>query len=495
MKNLHVLLMVSLLTCAGGVAIAQDLDAGLKAAQAGDFQTALKEWKPLADQGHAYAQYNLGIMYANGYGVPEDDAEAVRWYRLAADQGHAGAQYNLGLKYANGEGVLQDNVTAHMWFNIAGANGDEDGRDNREKIEWKMTPADISEAQKRARIYMASIEIALTTVTLERDALLARVESSDADSQSASARLASAQEALAVALAEADALRAGLGDEDELRKLLASALAAKLAAEQQSDSQMTAAEQRDVLLATAKAALSREEALSAEGLRKVALLNEQIAAVRAQLGSLASILDAADARHEDSQVEITNLSARLNAALARVASEERRRARLEEAERIRLEEEAWQLARYRSEFFGEIREILGDREGVRIVGDRFVFSSEVLFESASTKLADGGKAQIERVVQILDDVAGAIPPEIDWVIRVDGHTDTTALSGTGRYRDNWELSQARALSVVRYMTEELGFPATRLAATGFGEFQPVALGDSPEALAQNRRIELKLTER
>ena len=192
MKNLHVLLMVSLLTCAGGVAIAQDYDAGLKAAQAGDFQTALKEWKPLADQGDADAQNNLGAMYAdgegvveddaeaarwyrlaadqglaaaqvflgamyaNGRGVPEDDAEAVRWYRLAADQGHAGAQNNLGVMYYNGEGVLQDNVTAHMWFNIAGANGDEDGRDNREKIERKITPADISEAQKRARICMAS---------------------------------------------------------------------------------------------------------------------------------------------------------------------------------------------------------------------------------------------------------------------------------------------------------------------------------------------------
>ena len=192
MKNLHVLLMVSLLTCAGGVAIAQDYDAGLKAAQAGDFQTALKEWKPLADQGHADAQYNLGlmydygrgvveddaeavrwfrlaadqghayaqlslgVMYADGRGVPEDDAEAVRWLRLAADQGLAGAQHRLGLMYANGRGVLQDNVTAHMWFNIAGANGAEDGRDDREKIEWKMTPADISEAQKRARICMAS---------------------------------------------------------------------------------------------------------------------------------------------------------------------------------------------------------------------------------------------------------------------------------------------------------------------------------------------------
>ena len=192
MKNLHVLLMVSLLTCAGGVAIAQDYDAGLKAAQAGDFQTALKEWKPLADQGDACAQYNLGLMYADGEGVPEDDAEAARWYRLAADQGLAGAQRNLGLMYANGRGVPeddaeavrwyrlaadqgladaqhnlgvmyadgrgvpQDNVTAHMWFNIAGANGDEDGRDNREIIERKMTPFYVSEAQKRARICMAS---------------------------------------------------------------------------------------------------------------------------------------------------------------------------------------------------------------------------------------------------------------------------------------------------------------------------------------------------
>ena len=163
MKNLHVLLMVSLLTCAGGVAIAQDYDAGLKAAQAGDFQTALKEWPPI--RGTPDAQYNLGWMYANGEGVPEDDAEADALVpagrrsggrrRPAQPPRPADVQHNLGVMY-NGEGVLQDNVTAHMWFNIAGANGAEDGRDNREIIERKMTPADISEAQKRARICMAS---------------------------------------------------------------------------------------------------------------------------------------------------------------------------------------------------------------------------------------------------------------------------------------------------------------------------------------------------
>ena len=123
MKNLHVLLMVSLLTCAGGVAIAQDYDAGLKAAQAGDFQTALKEWKPLADQGLAGAQYNLGWMYANGRGVPEDDAEAARWYRLAADQGHANAQYNLGWMYASGRGVPEDDAEAVRWLRLAADQG------------------------------------------------------------------------------------------------------------------------------------------------------------------------------------------------------------------------------------------------------------------------------------------------------------------------------------------------------------------------------------
>ena len=123
MKNLHVLLMISLLTFAGGVAIAQDYDAGLKAAQADDFQTALKEWKPLADQGHAGAQVFLGVMYANGEGVPEDDAEAVRWYRLAADQGLADAQVFLGMMYANGEGVPEDDAEAARWLRLAADQG------------------------------------------------------------------------------------------------------------------------------------------------------------------------------------------------------------------------------------------------------------------------------------------------------------------------------------------------------------------------------------
>ena len=132
---------------------------------------------------------------------------------------------------------------------------------------------------------------------------------------------------------------------------------------------------------------------------------------------------------------------------------------------------------------------------MRVVGDRFVFSSEVLFQPGAADLAPEGKAQIARVAETFTELADKIPPQIDWILRVDGHTDNVPLLGTGAFRDNWELSQARALSVVRYMIDELGFPPYRLAATGFGEFRPVAEGDSPEARAANRRIELKLTER
>jgi len=131
---------------------------------------------------------------------------------------------------------------------------------------------------------------------------------------------------------------------------------------------------------------------------------------------------------------------------------------------------------------------------VQIVGDRFVFSSEVLFAPGSAQLSAGGQEQIAGVVEILSEVASEIPEGIDWIIRVDGHTDDTPLLG-GPFADNWELSQARALSVVRFMTEALGFPPDRLAATGFGEYRPVNPADTPEARAENRRIELKLTER
>jgi len=291
------------------------------------------------------------------------------------------------------------------------------------------------------------------------------------------------------------ALEGARKDAEETLTLLAAAEAARKTLQADLDAGLSDAQKQAALLATAQAALQSEQAQSAEGARKVALLNAQVTELRGQLSSLQAILDARAAADAADNVQIDALTSRLNAALAQVAAEEKRRAQLEEAERIRLQAEAKKLENYRSEFFGRLREILGDRDGVRIVGDRFVFSSEVLFEPASADLGENGRAQIARVAGILNDVAQDIPPGIDWVIRVDGHTDNTPLSGTGQYADNWELSQARALSVVRFMSETLGFPASRLVAAGFGEYQPVATGNSPAALAQNRRIELKLTEK
>jgi chemotaxis protein MotB len=219
-----------------------------------------------------------------------------------------------------------------------------------------------------------------------------------------------------------------------------------------------------------------------------------VAALRTQLGSLENLLDEASERDAASQIQLEALGARLNAALARAAAEQRRRADLEEAERRRLEAEAQTLEGARSEFFGALRAVLGDIEGVQIVGDRFLFSSEVLFPSGSADLLPEGRAQIGQVARTLAEVSDRFPEGVDWILRVDGHTDNIPISG-GLYADNWELSQARALSVVRYMVNQLGFPPGRLAATGFGEYRPVNPANTPEARAQNRRIELKLTER
>jgi chemotaxis protein MotB len=258
---------------------------------------------------------------------------------------------------------------------------------------------------------------------------------------------------------------------------------------------LTNAEKRAAELAQANILLSEQKQISAEGQRQVALLNQQTRELREQLSALQGMLDTAEAKDAAAQVQIDKLGANLNAALARVAVEERRRAELEAREKERLAAEAKDLERYRSEFFGRMRDILGERAGVQVVGDRFVFPSEVLFAPGSATLGASGQAQVARVAAVIRDIADQIPPEIDWVLRVDGHTDRTPVSADSQFADNWELSQARALSVVRYMNLVQGIPADRLAATGFGEHRPVDPGSTPEALAKNRRIELKFTER
>jgi chemotaxis protein MotB len=236
--------------------------------------------------------------------------------------------------------------------------------------------------------------------------------------------------------------------------LLAAAEAARKSLEEGQSGALSEADKQKALLAVANEALAKEQAASADGARKMALLNQQVATLRGQLGALQNLLDASAAKDSDAKVQIEALGSQLNSALARVAAEEKRRAALEEAERKRLEEEAKslkdqtvELARYRSEFFGKLSEVLSGRQGVRVVGDRFVFSSEVLFEPGSADLSPEGKSQIAGVVATLQEVAAVIPPEINWIIRVDGHTDDVPLSGQGQFKDNWELSDGVVLDV------------------------------------------------
>ncbi len=218
--------------------------------------------------------------------------------------------------------------------------------------------------------------------------------------------------------------------------------------------------------------LKSEATLSEERRSQIALLNLQIVSLRQELARLSGLLDLAEEKDRESQATIQNLGRKLNRALARKVEE---------------------LARYRSEFFGRLKEVLGERPDIEIVGDRFVFQSEVLFESGSAELGEPGQEQMRSLARTLIEISAEIPAEIDWVLRIDGHTDSRPIR-TAQFPSNWELSTARAISVVRYLTENW-VPAKRLAATGFAEFQPLDPRQDEIAFRRNRRIELKLTQR
>ena len=338
---------------------------------------------------------------------------------------------------------------------------------------------------------------------------------------------------------------------DNLKRVLA----AKLVSDKLNEEKASNFNQKEILLQKAEQQLqeqSQKLSNTSDSLlksqRETALLNQQVLELRRQLSSLQSLLTLSEEKDRDEEIQLQNLGNRLNAALARVASEERKKRQLEQslrleieaklneitilnsnlisskvdleraetkaqleedkriklevaefqrlqADRERLKTQATELERYKSDFFGRIRELVEGRDGIKIVGDRFVFSSEVLFDVGKADLSLPGRLEIQKVAVILNQIVEEIPKNLNWIIRVDGHTDNTSMVSGAEFKDNWELSQARALSVVRFMISDLGLPKTRLAATGFGEFQPVSSGSSPDDLAQNRRIEIKLTEK
>ena len=219
--------------------------------------------------------------------------------------------------------------------------------------------------------------------------------------------------------------------------------------------------------------LDSEKRLTARALAQVEVLNQQIAALRRQLSALEEALDATEKKDKDSQARIADLGQRLNVALAQLVQE---------------------LSRYRSDFFGRLRAILGNRPDIRIVGDRFVFQSEVFFDTGKSTLdKPEGRAELDALASALLELEKKIPGEIAWVLRVDGHTDVRPINSP-QFKNNWELSAARAISVVQYLVAK-GVSPQRLVAAGFGEFQPIDSDKTDEAFNRNRRIELKLTER
>ena len=218
--------------------------------------------------------------------------------------------------------------------------------------------------------------------------------------------------------------------------------------------------------------LQTESALNLDNLAQIALLNKQLGEFRQQLAALADALEIAEQEIADKQIVIEDLGQRLNTALA---------------------SKARQLQRYRSEFFGRLREALGQYPDIRIEGDRFILPSELLFESGSDQLGAEGLQQVARLARTLNEIAAIIPADIDWILRVDGHTDRRPINSE-RFQSNWELSAARAISLVRQMAEN-GVPLARMAAAGFAEYHPADPAETAAAYARNRRIELKLTSR
>ena len=231
----------------------------------------------------------------------------------------------------------------------------------------------------------------------------------------------------------------------------------------------TTEEQRRAAVA---AELAEEKKFSDSARAQISGMTAQMEQLRAQLAIISHALEVSESNGKDKDAQIANLSSRLNTAMAQ-----------------KLEE----LQRYRSDFFGKLREVLANKPGIQIVGDRFVFQSEVLFPSGSADLSSGGSDQMNQLAATLKDISKEIPPDVNWILRVDGHADKQPIAG-GQFASNWELSSERAITVVKLLIAD-GIPANRLAATGFADNQPLDPADTPEAYKKNRRIEIRLTDR
>ena len=348
-------------------------------------------------------------------------------------------------------------------------------RAERDRLAQQLADATLQQRSLVAR--SQTLQGQLTAAQQRADAAnqdTARVAGDLADARS---QLAEMQKQIAAldrtVQTDKDTIQARLSDlaklAEENRAL--AALRDELQKQVQAANADTATEQQRREVAEAQLSDQRRTADSARA--RIALLNQQVDELKSQLGSVATALDVAQSEDKQKDVQIASLGQKLNIALA---------AKVEE------------LQHYRSEFFGKLRDLLANRPGVQIVGDRFVFQSEVLFPVFSADLTPAGQAEMTALAITIKDIAATIPPDVHWILRVDGHTDHQPIKAGGPFASNWELSTARAITVVKLLIAD-GVPAGHLAATGFADYQPLDPGDTPEAFAKNRRIELRLTDR
>ncbi|MGO1118442.1 peptidoglycan -binding protein [Rhodovibrionaceae bacterium A322] len=341
---------------------------------------------------------------------------------------------------------------------------------DKEKIEVQVTElAIMRELRDELDKQLATRERLLAALAAEKEQLEQDLSNSQTDQADLSARLAN-REAELTALANRLSSTEDFALEQQQRRAEAEQQAALALQSQKAAEQLAAQAQQDKNLSDEEKAAALR--LSEQATRKLNLLNRQMASLRRQMASLNAALEASEARNSEQQVQIIDLGKRLNVALASKVQE---------------------LARFRSEFFGRLRELLGANPNIEIVGDRFVFQAEVLFPSSQALLDPYGEEQIAELAQTLLDVSSKIPDDIDWVLRVDGHTDVRPIA-TSQFPSNWELSSARAIAVVKFLIAQ-GLPANRLVAAGFGEFQPIDSAENEIAYNRNRRIEFKLTTR
>ncbi len=326
----------------------------------------------------------------------------------------------------------------------------------------------ITELSSRLRATLAerdSLTSQLAVTTQRAEVAEGKTSQLEAKLKDASTIIAADKEKIELQLQEIASLQENIATLRQRRTELETRVAGLAETVKQRDEEIVVARDRGKTL---EADLTE---VKEESRARVALLNQQIAALREQLARLSAALALEESKVEEQKVKIAELGQRLNVALARKVQE---------------------LNRYRSEFFGRLREALGDHPDIRIVGDRFVFPSELLFPTASATLMPAGRHQLTRLAETLKTVTSKIPSDIDWILRVDGHTDRRPIQ-TARFPSNWELSTARALSVVNYLVAQ-GISPVRLAATGFGEFRPLDDRISEDAYKRNRRIEIKLTQ-